>query len=45
METFEALAKRASARDYMNQPVPKDMLEKLVDAGRRAPSALSLIHI
>ena len=39
METFEALAKRASARDYMNQPVPKDMLEKLVDAGRRAPSA------
>jgi nitroreductase len=39
METFEALAKRASVRDYMNQPVPKDMLEKLVDAGRRAPSA------
>ena len=39
METFEALAKRASARDYMNQPVPKDVLEKLVDAGRRAPSA------
>jgi nitroreductase len=39
METFDALSKRASARDYMNQPVPKDMLEKLVDAGRRAPSA------
>jgi nitroreductase len=39
METFEALAKRASVRDYMNQPVPKDLLEKLVDAGRRAPSA------
>ena len=39
METFDALAKRASVRDYMNQPVPKDMLEKLVDAGRRAPSA------
>jgi nitroreductase len=39
METFDALAKRASARDYMDQPVPKDMLEKLVDAGRRAPSA------
>ncbi|MFH1208112.1 MAG: nitroreductase family protein [Candidatus Omnitrophota bacterium] len=39
METFEVLAKRASVRDYMNQPVPKDMLEKLVDAGRRAPSA------
>ena len=39
METFDALAKRSSVRDYMNQPVPKDMLEKLVDAGRRAPSA------
>ena len=39
METFDALTKRASVRDYMNQPVPKDMLEKLVDAGRRAPSA------
>ena len=39
METLDALAKRASVRDYMNQPVPNDMLEKLVDAGRRAPSA------
>ena len=39
METFDAITKRASVRDYMNQPVPKDMLEKLVDAGRRAPSA------
>ena len=39
METFDALTKRASVRDYMNQPVPKDMLEKLVDAGRRAPTA------
>ncbi|MFA5159521.1 MAG: nitroreductase family protein [Candidatus Omnitrophota bacterium] len=39
METFDALTKRASVRDYMNQPVPNDMLEKLVDAGRRAPSA------
>jgi len=39
METLETIAKRASVRDYMNQPVPKDMLEKLVDAGRRAPSA------
>ncbi|MDD5217585.1 MAG: nitroreductase family protein [Candidatus Omnitrophica bacterium] len=39
METLEAVAKRASVRDYMNQPVPRDILEKLVDAGRRAPSA------
>lgn len=39
METLEAIAKRVSVRDYMNQPVPKDMLRKLVDAGRRAPTA------
>ena len=31
METLDALAKRASVRDYMNQPVPKDILEKLVE--------------
>ncbi len=39
METFDAIAKRASVRDYMNQPVPKNLLESLVDAGRRAPTA------
>jgi nitroreductase len=39
METFDALNKRASVRDYMDQLVSKEMLEKLVDAGRRAPSA------
>jgi nitroreductase len=39
METFDAIAKRTSVRDYMNQPVPRVMLEKLVDAGRRAPTA------
>ena len=39
METFDALAKRASARDYMDQPVPRELLEKLADAGRRAPTA------
>ncbi len=39
METLEAIAKRASVRDYMNQPVSRDMLQKLVDAGRRAPTA------
>ncbi len=39
METFDALTKRASVRDYIHQPVSKEILEKLVDAGRRAPSA------
>lgn len=39
METINAINNRASVRDYMNQPVSKEILEKLVDAGRRAPSA------
>ncbi len=39
METLDALRRRASVREYLDRPVPKDLLEKLVDAGRRAPSA------
>ncbi|HNX68986.1 MAG TPA: nitroreductase family protein [Candidatus Omnitrophota bacterium] len=39
METFDSLFQRASVREYLDKPVPKEMLEKLVDAGRRAPSA------
>ncbi len=39
METFESIAQRASVREYLDKLVPKEMLEKLVDAGRRAPSA------
>lgn len=39
METFEAISRRASCREYQNKAVPKDMLGKLVDAGRRAPTA------
>jgi len=39
METFLALSKRASVRSYQDKPIKKDMLEKLIDAGRRAPSA------
>lgn len=39
MQTFEAIAKRASVREYQTKPISKDILEKLVDAGRRAPTA------
>lgn len=39
METFDAISKRASIREYRSKPIPKDLLEKLVDAGRRAPTA------
>lgn len=39
METFEAISRRASVREYQTKPIGKDILEKLVDAGRRAPTA------
>ena len=39
MDTFEAISKRASVREYQSKAVPKKMLERIVDAGRRAPTA------
>lgn len=39
METFDAIAKRASVRKYAAKSVGKEMIEKLVDAARRAPTA------
>ncbi len=39
METFQAICKRISVREYLPKPVSKNLLEKLVDAGRRAPTA------
>ncbi|MBN1354329.1 MAG: nitroreductase family protein [Candidatus Omnitrophica bacterium] len=39
METFDAIQKRASVREYKTDPVDKALLEKLVDAARRAPTA------
>lgn len=39
MEAFDAINKRASVREYLPKPIEKALLEKLVDAGRRAPTA------
>ena len=39
MDTFEALKKRRSVREYQDKPIPKDALEKIVDAARFAPTA------
>lgn len=39
MDTFDAISKRASVRGYQSRPIEKALLEKLVDAGRRAPTA------
>jgi len=39
METFTAISKRVSFREYRPKAIGKNLLEKLVDAARRAPSA------
>jgi nitroreductase len=39
METWEAITGRASVREYQPKPISKNLLEKIVDAARRAPTA------
>lgn len=39
METADAISKRVSVRRYKDAIIEKKLLEKLVDAGRRAPTA------
>lgn len=36
MEAFEAIKKRRSVREYTGEPLPRQDLEKIVDAGRLA---------
>jgi nitroreductase len=39
MDFFETVSQRTSVRKYKDKPLPKGDLEKIVDAGRQAPSA------
>ena len=39
MEVLEAIRTRRSIRKYKSEPVPEEELEKILDAGRWAPSA------
>lgn len=39
MEVFEAIRKRHSIRAYLNNKVSKEKLERILEAGRLAPSA------
>ena len=36
MDTLEAIAKRRSIRKYTGDPIPREDLERIVDAGRPA---------
>jgi len=39
METVNSINTRVSVREYQFRPIEKEILIKLIDAGRRAPSA------
>ncbi|MEM2321022.1 MAG: nitroreductase family protein [Candidatus Bathyarchaeia archaeon] len=42
MEVFRVISERRSIRKYRRERVPKDILEKILEAGRLAPSARNL---
>lgn len=42
MEVFEAVQKRRSVRAYQSKLIPKDKLEKILEAARLAPSAANI---
>jgi nitroreductase len=39
METWDAIRARRNVRQYTDKPIARDDLERILDAGRRAPSA------
>ncbi|TFH14261.1 hypothetical protein E4H04_10530, partial [Candidatus Bathyarchaeota archaeon] len=39
MEVYDAIMTRRSVRAYDNKPIPDDILLKVLEAGRAAPSA------
>lgn len=38
---LEAISKRRSVRSYAPKPVPRDVIEKIIDAANQAPSAMN----
>jgi nitroreductase len=41
METWDAYRSRRNVRDYAERPIPSDHLDRILDAGRRSPSAFN----
>src|SRR5699024_12758709 len=42
MDVFEAIKSRREITKYKNEPIPEDVLKKVVDAGYYAPSGNNL---
>ena len=41
METWDAMRSRRNVRAYTDQPIPPGDLERILEAGRRAPSSMN----
>lgn len=39
METWDSLRSRRNVREYADRPIPGDQLDRVLEAGRRSPSA------
>ncbi len=39
METWEAIRSRRDVRSFADRPIPRDHLDEILEAGRRAPSS------
>lgn len=41
METWDAIVSRRNVRNFSDQPIPKVDLDRILEAGRRTPSAMN----
>src|SRR5438132_13392447 len=41
MQTFDAIRARRAVRLYQDRPIPQEDLERILEAGRRAPSSVN----
>lgn len=39
METWDAIRSRRNVRQFADRPIPQDVLDQILEAGRRAPSS------
>jgi len=42
MQLIEVIKNRYSCRKFLDRPIPKELIEKLIDAGRFAPTARNI---
>ena len=41
METWDAIRARRNVRDYEDRPIDDDLLDRILEAGRRSPSSIN----